>query len=129
MRKYVEENEIIKKYETTGIIPESYNDYEKDLYNNIFGDKVQNKSLFVTFYQEHNRQGNRAIMTATLPFMWPGWNNKTSCVYQVGITGAFSLYRKTFYRKKIGTFYGWGMNTINLYGSADNSTSSAFKHF
>ncbi len=124
MRKYVELNGIVEIYEKTGNVPQSYLDYEKKYHEKIFGKTTQNKTWFVTCYTELWGCGNSAIMFNTCPFMWPGWNNKLSSMYNVGIYGVVTLYDRTFYRKpKLATCWNWGGHYINLF-YVENMTGS-----
>jgi len=128
MYEFAEKEGIIAIYEKTGNIPDFYYEYEKSVYDSIFGKKPENKALAVAFHKEFNGQGGTALMFNTCPFMWPGWDNKTSSLLNVGVYGVVTLYDKTFYRKKIGTVWQWGMSYINLI-YCDDSTSSAVLWF
>ncbi len=124
MREYVEENGIEEIYEKTGKVPQSYLDYEKQYHEKVFGKMPENKALAVAFHKDFWGQGSTALMFNTCPFMWPGWNNETSSLLNVGVYGVLTLYDRTFYRSRLTTIWNWGMSFINLWGCNDMTSSA-----
>lgn len=66
-------------------------------------------------------------MPTHLPVMYPGWNNKVSCVEFVGIGGSLVIYDKSFFRKRVSTIVNWGMTRINLPSGVNDRMSSGLK--
>ena len=66
------------------------------------------------------------LLYAVMPFTW---DKKVSSLQYIGAAGNASLYSKRFYGSRIGYFSKVGNTVINLYGSADNATRSAIKHW
>lgn len=137
MSDYALNSGAIAEFEKTGELPEWYLARELFVYDSLFSENSNLKSaqvsLFVTLFENHFVSGvgagSSVIMTKTLPFMFPGWNNRVSCIEFVGIGGSIVIYDKTFYRDRISTILNWGMTHINLSTGVNDKMSSGILLF
>lgn len=127
MKNYVKKNDIINLFEKTGKIPEWYTAFEAKTYEKHFGVSSQQKSLATVLHKNFYGGPDRVIGVLT-PYLWGGWNNQVSAFTPIGVYGFTSLYDKSFYRKRMVTIWGWGMQRVllywgSLYNANDRTTS------
>jgi len=52
--------------------------------------------------------GSSAPLLATLPAMWPGWNNRVSSYFPFGIYSGLMVFDRSFYRSRMAIVWNWG---------------------
>lgn len=131
MSKYAEESGVIYESEKSGIIPGWYAEREKFVYDSLFigcSNLKSIESLYITLYDNHyvpgNKPGKCIVMSNQLPFMYPGWNDRVSCIEFVGLGGGLHICGKSFYRQHITTIINWGFTRLNLGSGVDNKMRS-----
>ena len=133
MSNYSVKSQAITEFEKSGKLPTSYQEREKFVYDSLFNKnskiligKVQSglTTLHDYPYDPNFSGGGTVIMAGTLPFMFPGWNDRVSSIEILGIGSAVTVYDRTFYRSRLSTVVNWGFQRINLDGGADNKMSS-----
>lgn len=136
MSKYALMSGAIEEFEDSGEMPNWYFQREKTVYDSLFTNTSNEKSgfnLFVTLYEDHFVAGAGAgscvVLINNLPFMYPGWNNRVSCIEFVGLGGALAIYDKSFYRKRLKTVVNLGMTHINLGNGVNDKMSSGLTFF
>jgi len=133
MSDFAEKSGAISEYEEIGELPQWYLEREQFVYDSIFNSSSNLKSaqisLFITLFKNYYGGGGSVIMPTHLPVMYPGWNNKVSCVEFVGIGGSLVIYDKSFFRKRVSTIVNWGMTRINLPSGVNDRMSSGLKLF
>lgn len=127
MKNFVEKTDVISLYNETGNVPQWYVDFEAKTYQKHFGVSSQQKSALTILHKDYSGGTNRAV-GLTSPYLWGGWDNKVSAFTPIGLYGFTSLYDKSFYRKRMATIWGWGMQRVVLYWgylyNANDRTSS-----
>ena len=130
MSEYAKTSGTIAEYEKTGIIPESYTEYEKMYYDKIFGTPNNSKG-FGKFCEDHNAGGDYFVFlnATTSPVLSQKWKNEISSVFNAFGVSVFvvTLYKKSFYRRKLITTevsFLPGDRIVNFYGPNNNATKS-----
>jgi hypothetical protein len=123
---------LLDENNETDVIPEWYIEREKVVYDSLFNNNTNHTarmlaSAFVALYDNHDAQGSSIVMVGTYPVMPTGWKDKVSSIKFFGFAGGVHLYKRTFYRSKINTYYDWGLYTINLYSSENNKMRSGIR--
>ena len=130
MREYIEINNIEEYYEVNGKLPETYLEFEKNLYTSLFPENKNVPSLLIGLVLSKEPYGmgpNWIAFIKTWPVMLPGWNNAVSSYQPIGLAGIVSFYSRTLYRDHLFTRVQWAMTWYNM-GWADNSVSSWFRN-
>ncbi len=130
MREYALKTNVEEIYEKTGTIPNWYTAREQFVYDSLFGNLLQLKSMqasiAVILFENINSSGENVPMPipGTYTVMPPGWDNRVSSIEFLGAAGTLTVYDKTFYRNKLGTVVGFGIYPINLSYLMNNKMSS-----
>ncbi len=126
LNDYAKSSGAIDYYEKYGEVPDWYYEFEKKYFSNKSEKGVNPVSLYKDF-----SGGQHSIVAVTLAVMWSGWSKKVSRYYDHAVYGGVSFYKKTFYRKKMASLWGWGHNTVKFQGhlsSLNDKTKSVINH-
>ena len=94
---------------------QAYLDFEKQTYEAIANGKkgTNERKIFTMLYDSYLSGGSSVTMPRTLPFMWPGWNNRVKSYTIYAVSGTMSMYDKRFYGKHLFTTFDWGMQRVS----------------
>lgn len=127
MKIFVEKTDVVSIFENTKKVPQWYIDFEAKTYQKYFGSSLQQKSALTILHKNFSGGPDRVI-SVTSPYLWGGWDNEVSAFTPIGVYGFTSLYDKSFYRKRMTTIWGWGMQRVLLFWgylyNANDRTSS-----
>jgi hypothetical protein len=117
---------IIDEYERSGFIPEYYYEFEKEKYNELVGkcrySSIESR-LFVVLRDFCANEGTTAVMPTTLPFM-PSLNNRVSAVEFFGFIGTMTAWDRSFFRDRLFSINGFGIEVFCIIPQLDNRMSS-----
>lgn len=125
---YLEEHpEVEITYETEGRLLSEYEAFQDSIYESILGPYMKAPTTIHDMY--YGGSPAWVMFSPLVPAMAPGWNNRTSAIFNLNILSFINLYDKTFFRARMATFFGfhgWQLIPfIKPLDFLDNRTSSA----
>lgn len=116
MQDYISKNNIENYYRIHDTLPDSYYAFEDGLYNKYFGSMTRDKFIpGVTMHKNYWGGSPAWHVFSTMPYMF-GWNNTLSATFPTYFYGFHSIYNKSWYRKRLATFYGFGWSFYRFVG-------------
>ncbi len=106
LRAYIEENRVEEIYEQTGELPQWYLDYELAYRESMLGESAVQRAT--AMLHKDCIGGASSPLVATLPVMWPGWNNRVSSYFPFGVYSGLSIFDRWLYRRYMATIFNWG---------------------
>jgi hypothetical protein len=110
-------------------LPESFKDYMVSTWqpvNDLIITKKKRTGIVIgwIYDESSNANFNKGSVTIPgssvplisgipMPFMHPGWNNRESKLYPMGIYNWRWVYNKTWFFDKIGSYHWWGYNMFD----------------
>lgn len=113
---YAETNGYIEEYEKTGVVSQSFLDYQKQYFDGVTQQNDQASLRAPTMLHKDFTGGASTIASELQPFMFPGWNNRTSRYYSFHVYTGFHIFDRSFYRRRMATLWNFGWQNILFQG-------------
>jgi hypothetical protein len=117
LKSFIQENEIAVEYERTGEIPQRYLDFQEKYYTQLLSEHNLTPNKHPQIYRRTCASGQTKLVvpSITAAFIAP-WNNTISSTNRLGSYVGTTVYNRSFFRSKRGTFWDFGFNEICFVG-------------
>lgn len=115
---YVDQNNIVNQYETTGEIPVTFQPWYDTQIQTYFpnGSKIYQPVNIHTEYNNGGDDRSWVHLYGYAYFMVPGFNNQVSRYQLWGFIAPVSIFDKTFYRNHLATIWSIGETWYRFQG-------------
>ncbi len=120
-------------------VPAWWTSLEESVYSHVFhatGNAIFPRAFMTQLNDDfrgicRGQSGDGSAQIFTLPGVgipvlgWLGWKNRVSGMIPLFIGGFDNVYRKGFYRKRIGTIWSWALTTTDFCSPLDRFNNSS----
>lgn len=107
LQEYIVENGYDIAWDTTGVIPPTYLDYQATYTDSVLSARNSARGLLTFIHKSLDGGPTWALFPLFNPWMPPGYNNRVESFTPMFIGGWHLVYDRSCFRRRMHTFFMW----------------------